>query len=199
MRRWNGWALIPRLYVHSRMWLVQKRVPKPSMRTVLWRLFYKDPCGLWYTRHPYLLTGGEASDYTQALALLDGMAAKAILADTGYDADDVVKAAEFRGAEGAMASKSNRKNPRHFDKVLYRKPNFIEILLREYSINSRISVMLPPVTIQQTHLVLLLSWSQAFAYGLNNISTRPSYKLFRVKRKDRFFHDRGSHTICNKK
>ncbi len=52
--------------------------------------------------------------------------AKAILADTGYDADDVVKAAEFRGAEGAMASKSNRKNPRHFDKVLYRKRNFIK-------------------------------------------------------------------------
>jgi hypothetical protein len=102
--------------------------------------------------------------------------AKAILADTGYDADDVVKAAEFRGAEGAMASKSNRKNPRHFDKVLYRKPNFIEILLREYSINSRISVMLPPVTIQQPQLVLLLSWSQAFAYGLNNMSTCPIFK-----------------------
>jgi hypothetical protein len=54
------------------------------------------------------------------------MAAKAILTDTGYDADDVVKAPEFMGAEGVMASKSNRKNPRHFDKVLYRERNFIE-------------------------------------------------------------------------
>jgi hypothetical protein len=36
----------------------------------------------------------------------------------GYDADDVVKAPEFIGAEGVIASKSNRKNPRHFDKVL---------------------------------------------------------------------------------
>ena len=53
--------------------------------------------------------GGEASDYTQALALLDGMAAKAILADTGYDADDVMKASDFMGSEGVMASKSNRK------------------------------------------------------------------------------------------
>jgi transposase len=66
--------------------------------------------------------GGEASDCTQALALLDGMAAKAILADTGYDADDVVKAAEFMGAEVVIASK----NPRYFDKVLYRELNFIE-------------------------------------------------------------------------
>jgi transposase len=57
---------------------------------------------------------------------LDGMAAKAILADTGYDADDVVKAPEFMGSEGVMASKSNRKNPRHFDKFLYRERNFIE-------------------------------------------------------------------------
>jgi hypothetical protein len=79
------------------------------------------------------------SDYTQALALLDGIAAKAILIDKDYDADDVVKAAEFMGAEGVMASKSNCKNPRHFDKVLYRERNFIDILLGEHSINSRIS------------------------------------------------------------
>jgi transposase len=70
--------------------------------------------------------GGEASDYTQALALLDGMAAKAILAHRGYDADDVVKAPEFMGSEGVMASKSNCKNPRHFDKALYRERNCIE-------------------------------------------------------------------------
>jgi hypothetical protein len=37
------------------------------------------------------------------------MKAKAILADRGYDADDVVKAPGFMGAEGVMASKSNRK------------------------------------------------------------------------------------------
>ncbi len=54
------------------------------------------------------------------------MTAKAILADTGYDADDVMKAAEFMGSEGVIASKSNCKNPRHVDKALYRKRNFIE-------------------------------------------------------------------------
>ena len=54
------------------------------------------------------------------------MAAKAILAHRGYDADDVVKAPEFMGSEGVMASKSNCKNPRHFDKALYRERNCIE-------------------------------------------------------------------------
>jgi transposase len=72
------------------------------------------------------LTGGEASECTQALPLLDGLKAKAILADKGYDADYVVKASEFMGAEVVIASKSNRKNPRNFDKVLYRERNLIE-------------------------------------------------------------------------
>ena len=54
------------------------------------------------------------------------MTAKAILADTGYDGDDVMKDPEFIGAEGAIASKSNCKNPRHVDKALYRERNFIE-------------------------------------------------------------------------
>ncbi len=77
------------------------------------------------------------SDYTQALALLDGMKAKAILADTGYDADHVMKAPEFMGSEGAMASKYNCKNPRHFDKALYRERNFIERVFNQFKIFCR--------------------------------------------------------------
>ncbi len=47
----------------------------------------------------FILTGGEASECTQALTLLEGLKAKAILADKSYDADYVVKASEFMGAE----------------------------------------------------------------------------------------------------
>jgi transposase len=36
------------------------------------------------------------------------------------------------GAEGVMASKSNRKNPRHFDKALYRERNFIERVFNQF-------------------------------------------------------------------
>ena len=60
------------------------------------------------------------------MALFEGLEAKAILADKGDDADYVVKAAEFIGAEVVIPSKSNRKNPRNFDKVLYRERNLIE-------------------------------------------------------------------------
>ena len=74
----------------------------------------------------FILTGGDAAECTQTLALLDGMEAKAILADKGDDADYVVKAPKFIGAEVVIPSKSNRKNPRNFDKVLYRERNLIE-------------------------------------------------------------------------
>jgi transposase len=71
------------------------------------------------------LTGGEASDYTQALMLLEGLKAKAILADKGYDADYVVDAAEVMGAEVVIPAKSNRKKRRDFDKDIYKERNLI--------------------------------------------------------------------------
>ena len=87
----------------------------------------------------FILTGGEASECTQALTLLAGLKAKAILADKGYDADYVVKASEFMGAEVVIPSKSNRKNPRNFDKVLYRERNLIERMFNKIKNFRRVS------------------------------------------------------------
>jgi transposase len=72
------------------------------------------------------LTGGEASDYTQAIALLDGVKATAIMADKGYDADYIVDAAKAMGADVVIPPKSNRKEIRDFDKDLYKERNLIE-------------------------------------------------------------------------
>ncbi len=58
--------------------------------------------------------------------LLEGLKAKAILADKGYDADYVVDAAEAMGAEVVIPAKSNRRKPRDFDKDLYKERNLIE-------------------------------------------------------------------------
>ena len=62
---------------------------------------------------------------------MEGLKAKAILADKGYDGDYVVKAAEVMGAEVVIPSKFNRKNPRNFEKVLYRERNLIERLFNK--------------------------------------------------------------------
>ena len=74
----------------------------------------------------FILTGGEAAECTQALALFEGLKAKSILADKSYDADYVVKASEFMGAEVVIPSKSNRTEVRSFDKDLYKERNLIE-------------------------------------------------------------------------
>ncbi|MCB2082296.1 MAG: IS5 family transposase, partial [Rickettsiales bacterium] len=79
----------------------------------------------------FILTGGQASDYTQALALIDGMRTDALLADKGYDADYMLEAAENMGAIAVIPPKSNRKMPRTYDEELYKERNLIERLFNK--------------------------------------------------------------------
>jgi transposase len=74
----------------------------------------------------FILTGGQVSDYKQALALIDGMKPKAVLADKGYDADYVVDASHAMGAMAVIPPKSNRNILRDYDKELYKERNLIE-------------------------------------------------------------------------
>ena len=77
------------------------------------------------------MTPGEASDYTQALPLLEGLKANAILADRGYDADYVADAATAMGAQIIIPSKKNRIHQRKIDKELYKERNHIERLFNK--------------------------------------------------------------------
>ncbi|MFN5173541.1 MAG: transposase, partial [Holosporaceae bacterium] len=76
----------------------------------------------------FVLTGGERHDSTQALPLLDGMRGDYVLADKGYDADYIAKAAENIGAQAVIPSRSNSKNLRVYDAYLYKERNHIERL-----------------------------------------------------------------------
>lgn len=87
----------------------------------------------------FILTGGQDSDYTQALPLLDSLQAGAILADKGYDADYVIEAAENIGAQAVIPPKSNRKTPRDYDKTLYKERNLIERMFNKIKHFRRIS------------------------------------------------------------
>ena len=71
------------------------------------------------------------SDYTQALTLLEGIKASAILADKGYDADYIVDAAKAMEADVVIPPRSMRKNPRIIDKDLYKERNLIERLFNK--------------------------------------------------------------------
>jgi transposase len=58
--------------------------------------------------------------------LLDGLHAKALLADKGYDADYIIEAASNMGAIAVIPPKSNRRNRREYDKELYKERNLVE-------------------------------------------------------------------------
>ena len=74
----------------------------------------------------FILTGGEQADCLQALPLLNGQSASAVLADKGYDADYILEGIAELEAEAVIPPRSNRKTPRTYDDFLYKERNVIE-------------------------------------------------------------------------
>lgn len=72
------------------------------------------------------LTGGQVHDVTQAIALLDGVVAGAVLADKAYDADAVLEKITESKAKAVIPPKSNRLQQREFDKGHYKNRNLVE-------------------------------------------------------------------------
>ena len=125
--------MTPRLCVHISTRRVQKKSQNKALGRSCGGLSPKIHAAWDALGHPirFLLTGGKASDYSQALALLEGLKAKAILADKSYDADDVVAEIVKMKGEVVISSKSNRKEVRSFDKDLYKERNLIERLFNK--------------------------------------------------------------------
>ena len=54
-----------------------------------------------------------------------------VIADKGYDSDKLVETVEAAGAKAVIPPKSNRKNPRDYDKHLYKERNLVERFLNK--------------------------------------------------------------------
>ncbi len=73
------------------------------------------------------LTPGQDSDLDGADVLIDEIEADILIADKAYDADErVIKRLEATGTEPVIPPKANRKEPREFDKALYKARHLIE-------------------------------------------------------------------------
>lgn len=72
------------------------------------------------------LSPGQDADCTHATKLLGAHEPEAVLADKGYDTNEVVDAIKARGAEAVIPPKSNRKEQREYDKILYKERNKVE-------------------------------------------------------------------------
>jgi transposase len=75
----------------------------------------------------FYLTGGHAHDLAGADALLPDLKAKALLADKAYHAQKrVIEPLEARGITIVIPPKRNHKNPRAYDKHLYKARHLVE-------------------------------------------------------------------------
>lgn len=86
-----------------------------------------------------LLTPGQRHDVTQGPALIEGYAPGAVLADKGYDADDILRRIQEAGAEPVIPPKANRTEQRAYDKELYRERNEVERFFGRLKLNRRVA------------------------------------------------------------
>jgi transposase len=73
-----------------------------------------------------ILTPGQRGDVTQAPALLEGLAARCVLADTAYDSNAFRQIVADMGAQAVIPSNPTRKTLIPYDFEAYKARNLIE-------------------------------------------------------------------------
>ena len=78
-----------------------------------------------------LLTAGQASEYGQANALIEGFEAAYVLADKGYDSDEFVQTITATGAQAVIPPRNHRNTLREYDREVYKERNLVERLFQK--------------------------------------------------------------------
>lgn len=73
-----------------------------------------------------ILSAGQIADIEQAAALIKDQPADFVVADKGYDSDAFVETITAQGGRAVIPPRSNRTNPRTFDRHIYKSRNLIE-------------------------------------------------------------------------
>lgn len=76
----------------------------------------------------FIITAGQRHDVTQAITIIDGLNAEALLADKGYDCDELREFVESCGMEAHIPPRSNRLEEKVYDEELYKERHKIECL-----------------------------------------------------------------------
>ena len=69
---------------------------------------------------------GTVPDCTQACDLIEDIAAQYLLADRGYDTNSIVEQAQAQGMEPVIPPRRHRKEPRYYDRALYKLRYIVE-------------------------------------------------------------------------
>ncbi len=86
-----------------------------------------------------LLTGGQKADCQSAPALLAGHSAKAVIADKGYDTNEVRTLIRTKRMKAVIPAKCTRKHQYRHDKQLYAQRNLIERCFGKLKVHRRIA------------------------------------------------------------
>ena len=73
-----------------------------------------------------IITSGTVADCTQALPLIEGIEAEALLADKAYDVNSIVEYAVNAQMLLVIPPKENRKEKRDYDEHLYKLRHLVE-------------------------------------------------------------------------
>ena len=73
-----------------------------------------------------LIIEGTRADCKEAVHLIHGISARALLADRGYDTNQILAYAATAGMEVVIPEKRNRKQQRDYDHYLYRLRHLVE-------------------------------------------------------------------------
>ena len=77
------------------------------------------------------LTSGQRHDITEAHVLIEGLAARYVLADTAYDADHFRDEVEARKAEAVIPSNPSRARKHPLDKDIYKERHLVECAINK--------------------------------------------------------------------
>jgi putative transposase len=87
-----------------------------------------------------MLTGGQVHDVTVAGELVEDIVGCAVIADRGYDSNELRRELEGNNNEAVIPGRKNRKEAITYDKEKYKKRGMIERIFGKIKENRRLTV-----------------------------------------------------------
>ncbi len=109
----------------------------------------------------FVLTPGQRHDSKPVPELLDGLAAKALLADKAYDSNKIVQSAQEQGMQVIIPCKVNRKQQRILDKHRYKARHLIENLFQRMKVYRRVATRFDKLDVRFlgfVHIAGIMKW-----------------------------------------
>ena len=107
------------------------------------------------------LTAGQRADSTQAIALLEGFDFDAVLADRGYDTNQILRFIEDNQAEAVIPAKKNRLLQRDTDWHIYKERHLVECFISKIKHYRRIFSRFDKYA---AHFISFLSFASALIW-----------------------------------